>query len=71
MVIDPSVSLGNLLTILTMLFSFVGIWLRSEKLLATLSIRVAEVERRATEHDGENRRHEDWHTNHLIYHKSA
>lgn len=58
---DPTITVGNFLTVVTIVLAFAGMWLRSEKLLATLSVRVTHAENRLDGHDGElNANHEQW-----------
>ena len=68
---DPTVTIGNLLSIITFAGVFLGIWLRTEKLLATLSVRVKHAEERLDGHDAEHDGHHDQWLRHLTNHKSA
>jgi len=69
--IDPTITVGNLLSFVTIVLAFGGMWLRSEKLLATLSVRVGEAERRLNSHDEKHGAHDMWHLNHVTSHKSS
>lgn len=69
--IDPTISLGTLIAAFSMLLTLVGFWLRSEKLLATLSVRVGSAEKRLDTHDELHRDADEWRLNHVTNHKSA
>jgi len=71
MIVDPTVTMGNLLSIVSILLAFIGMWLRSEKLLATLSIRIGEAERRLTDHDVKHAVNDAWHLNHVTSHNKS
>lgn len=70
MVIDPTITVGNLFQVLAVILAFAGMWLRSEKLLATLSVRVVEAERRLGVHDAKHDANDMWHLNHVTSHTS-
>ncbi len=71
MVIDPTITVGNLFQVLAVILAFAGMWLRSEKLLATLSIRIGEAERRLTDHDVKHAVNDAWHLNHVTSHNKS
>ena len=70
--LDNTITVGNLLTILCIVGTLIGIWLRSEKLIAILSIRVDHVETRLNGHDDQFRDDAAWRLNHVSHtNKSA
>ena len=69
---DSTVTVGNLLTLGALIGTLLGIWLRTEKLVAILSYRVSHVETRLNGHDEDIRDEAAWRLDHVANpHKSA